>query len=325
MGDCVMDSNIKNINTDIILDRLDKALDYHMDWLQRWHRAIICDVKPDDDITHMNSHKKNILGNWLYSRENNDILTQPAFDELAVSFKDIHDFAKILMKLKINGKLIPVLEYNIFMEKINNFTSLLRRMQHAFRKANSELDPLTGLHNRQIMLQELNREYIRSIRNNIDCAIILADIDHFKLVNDNHGHGAGDKVLSNTAGQFISHLRPYDSVYRYGGEEFLIILPDTDKNTAVNVLERLRQEISNNKITIDEDNIINITMSFGVAMISSKWQINDIIKHADQALYQAKADGRNKIFIWNNKVFIKEKHNDKVIYKSNKLGCDNGK
>jgi len=285
--------------TEAVVIQLDKALDDHREWLQRWHRAVICKQPPDIDIIAVDPHIATEFGKWLQGRDEQGVLGQPAFQELELSHKDMHAFAKILMLLQQQGKEIPIVEYDAFMEKVNNFVNLLRRMQDAFRKAISELDPLTGLHNRQIMLRELNTEYARSVRSGSPCAVVLADLDHFKRVNDDYGHAAGDKVLTATAGRFLSHLRPYDLIYRYGGEEFLILLPNTNKGTAISVLERLRHELADNLIVIDEDTALSVSASFGLTMISPDVELNDTLEHADQALYKAKESGRNRISVWN--------------------------
>ena len=285
--------------TEAVVSQLDKALDDHLDWLQRWHRSVVCGENPDKDIVAPDPHLETEFGRWLDGRDKSGVLAQPAFAELEVSFKDMHEFARMLILLHRQGKEIPVVEYDIFMERVNSFVGLLRRMQDAFRKAVSELDPLTGLHNRQIMLRELTTEYERSVRSGTPCAVILADLDHFKRVNDDYGHAAGDKVLSTVAGRFLSHLRPYDFIYRYGGEEFLILLPNTNTGTAISVLERLRHELADSAIVIDGDVKLAVTASFGLTMISGAFSLNETLEHADQALYQSKENGRNRVSIWN--------------------------
>lgn len=285
-------------DTETVVARLDKALDDHRGWLQRWHRSVVCGEVPDDDIVALCPHLETDFGRWLNDRDREGVLGQPAFEELEIALKDMHDFAKLLITLQLQGKSIPSVEYDIFMEKVNGFVGLLRRLQDAFRKAVSELDPLTGLHNRQIMLRELNTEYTRSVRSGSPCALVLADLDHFKRVNDDHGHGAGDTVLATTAGRFLSLLRPYDLIYRYGGEEFLLLLPNTNKGTAVSVLERLRNELANNPIAVNDKTSLTITASFGLTMMSGDVPLNETLEHADQALYRAKEKGRNRVSIW---------------------------
>jgi diguanylate cyclase (GGDEF)-like protein len=126
----------------------------------------------------------------------------------------------------------------------------------------------------------------------------LADLDHFKQVNDRFGHRAGDRVLAEAAQFFQTHLRPYDSVYRYGGEEFLFCLPDTDAHKARPIIDRLRQRLSESTVALDDGTGLRVTCSFGIAEIDRSAELSTILERADQALYAAKAAGRNRVSLW---------------------------
>lgn len=123
------------------------------------------------------------------------------------------------------------------------------------------------------------------------CAII-ADIDHFKIINDTHGHTTGDLILCEFAKVIKSQLRGVDVLGRWGGEEFVILLPSTDFNMAYDVAERARITISNHGFIVG-DKVLNITASFGVAFRATAHSLEDIVTHADAALYLAKRKGRN--------------------------------
>jgi len=125
--------------------------------------------------------------------------------------------------------------------------------------------------------------------------LIFADIDHFKSVNDNYGHQAGDHALKIVAGSLKNELRDSDNIARYGGEEFVIILPETNTDDALKVSERLREKIKSIKMSYN-GNSINVTMSFGVATLPNNQKVSSdkFIKMADEALYRAKGQGRNR-------------------------------
>ena len=132
------------------------------------------------------------------------------------------------------------------------------------------------------------------------------DIDHFKVVNDTYGHPIGDKVLSSVAQFVMSHIRPYDQVYRYGGEEFLICMPGTDIQTAKIIIDRLREELALfTTVSIDDMNI-SVKASFGIAPLDENETIDQAIMKADEALYASKNSGRNTVTVWNSAM-----HNDK--------------
>jgi two-component system, cell cycle response regulator len=156
-------------------------------------------------------------------------------------------------------------------------------------------DNLTGISNRGVIIDNIRRERARQDRGSAAFAIVLADIDHFKYVNDTYGHLAGDAVLKEIASRMVNFIRPYDSVGRYGGEEFLILAPSSDALGAMGLAERIRKAIEEKPVTF-EGRKISVTASFGIA-VSTPRQLLDaqqMIRLADDALYQAKANGRNR-------------------------------
>ncbi|HKV49452.1 MAG TPA: diguanylate cyclase [Candidatus Acidoferrales bacterium] len=172
-------------------------------------------------------------------------------------------------------------------------------LQHHLLAATDELrfrashDMLTGIPNRGTILEAVNRERARQIRDGGSFGVILADLDHFKAVNDAYGHLAGDIVLKEAACRMRSCVRSYDSIGRYGGEEFLIVVPTGDGNSTAAVAERIREAISENPV-ITESGPISVTASLGIA-VSFDREAKEVLRSADEALYCAKARGRNRV------------------------------
>jgi two-component system, cell cycle response regulator len=167
--------------------------------------------------------------------------------------------------------------------------------QQALRDLASR-DALTGLWNRAGVLDLLDSELARARRKKVPLAVVIADLDHFKSVNDSLGHLAGDEVLRSAAGRLHDALRPYDIAGRYGGEEFLIILPDCDAENATRLADRLRQAVGKEPTSAGGRDV-TVTMSLGVA-VSSAHEPNDalaLLAAADKALYRAKGEGRNRV------------------------------
>jgi diguanylate cyclase (GGDEF)-like protein len=154
-------------------------------------------------------------------------------------------------------------------------------------------DALSGAANRRNFDQALNAEALRSHRYGRPLAVILADIDRFKNVNDSHGHAAGDDVIRGLAATLAANCRSSDLVARYGGEEFAVLLPETRAEQAVELAERLRQAIE----AADYGNVGRITASFGVAELGADGSPTEIVGSADRALYEAKAQGRNRVVL----------------------------
>mgnify|MGYP001088499549 CR=1 FL=1 len=156
------------------------------------------------------------------------------------------------------------------------------------------LDPLTNAYNRRGFKELANKEFSKYERHKTVFSILLIDIDDFKRVNDGYGHDIGDQSLLFVTQQLSTTLRSHDILARWGGEEFIVLLPETDRREAANTAEKLRLGIANAKLSIPSATI-DLTVSIGVAEISGFDSIEACIKNADERLYQAKHDGRNRI------------------------------
>jgi diguanylate cyclase (GGDEF)-like protein len=156
-------------------------------------------------------------------------------------------------------------------------------------------DPLTGLYNRHYLNEALGRELDRARRQDLRVGVVLADIDHFKVVNDTYGHTAGDEVLKTVGALLQRSLREYDFSCRYGGEEFLMILPGIEPNSTRKRIEQVRAAVETTKIRYDAS-VIEVTASFGIAMFPANGGTGAaLIAAADSALYKAKNGGRNRV------------------------------
>ena len=178
----------------------------------------------------------------------------------------------------------------------------LVELQTQLLKAREELrdqatrDSLTRLWNRSSILSELGRELARATRESRPLGVVIVDLDHFKLINDTHGHLAGDAVLREAARRMQNSIRQYDSIGRYGGEEFLILFPGCSEADTFAQADRLRKQLAQAEMSVNNTSL-RVTASFGVtsAMPGEIWTEEALIRAADEALYVAKKSGRNRV------------------------------
>ncbi len=170
-----------------------------------------------------------------------------------------------------------------------------KRMQDLLIK-HANVDPLTGLANRRGLLERLEQEWARVQRRGGVLSFIMGDIDHFKEVNDAHGHGVGDRMLFEVAGAIAGQCRATDLPSRYGGEEFAILVPDETASGAAELAERCRQAVDAVRVSVGLGTV-RATASFGAADAAGSDSPEAMIQRADEALYRAKNAGRNRVAV----------------------------
>lgn len=208
------------------------------------------------------------------------------------------------------GRLLVAAEYDVEGLEMLGATVMqlneeLAETQRQLLRANRELkrneatiqelmhtDPLTGVGNRRRLDEALASEVERSRRYGDTLCLLITDLDHFKEINDRHGHAVGDEVLKRFAALLRDHCRQGDLVARFGGEEFVLLLPDAHLESAVACAERIRQRLESQPLT---PQIGRVTASFGVAMLAGDEEGGDLLRRADQALYRSKKEGRNRV------------------------------
>ena len=190
--------------------------------------------------------------------------------------------------------------------RVINNTLERARLRNDVKKAQAKMaemstvDELTKLHNRRYFIEALEGEFERASRYEIEMALIMVDLDHFKKINDTYGHPSGDMVLSKIGGILKKHVRRNDIACRYGGEEFAVILSNVSRENIYAAYDRFREMVSEHLFEY-ESNQFHITVSIGIAFSNNAESANDLLFQADQALYQAKDTGRNKTVTYMDK------------------------
>ncbi|WP_295508561.1 diguanylate cyclase [uncultured Pseudoalteromonas sp.] len=289
--------SLSNKQLEELIAAIEQAIEWHQCWYKRLLRSLIANVPACEEDLDDNAHALCEFGLWFNKLPSSSKNLHPYFAEIEIAHQKMHHGAKVLLSLNEANSKIPVNLLDQFHEDLDRVRYLFEAVNEDFSKLLHNRDPLTGANNRTHLLSNLREEHELAKRKSLSCALIMIDLDHFKRVNDQYGHSAGDKVLVALVKCINSHLRKYDHLYRYGGEEFLVCLPQTDLKGAQSFAERLRVGVEELEIDIGKDKPIKITGSFGVSSIRADDDIETAIEAADKAMYQAKESGRNQVCV----------------------------
>ncbi|NDE90691.1 MAG: diguanylate cyclase, partial [Alphaproteobacteria bacterium] len=273
---------------------LGRVVDDHIAWLAQWHQVAfyggINRASKADEAKMPNSFLQ-----W-YDRAAVALPNQGAIlTRIADLHEQLHMAAKMVLLRSPDGEAIPIQDYEKVLQRFDEFLTSVRRLERAYSEAAAGLDALTGLRTRTGLQDDFNREVNRFKNAQTPFIMAMVDIDHFKNVNDTHGHDMGDRVLVGVSNTLLRHIRTYDEAYRLGGEEFFLILKGLDNDGADKVLERLRNAVARNEVKTPDGTIVKVTASFGYVMIEEGKTMDELLQLADQALYKAKREGRNRI------------------------------
>jgi diguanylate cyclase len=275
------------------LNSLEAIVAAHTEWLKNWHLEVLEGLSPQ---RHGQVNPPPLqLPKWI---EDPVLQAHPKHQLICESLRELQAQAEqVAVTVRATGA-IPTGAYSDFMNTVLAFASAVRQLQNDTWNQLANIDPLTGLGNRRAMWRKLRIEFERQARDHHACCIAMLDLDFFKEINDSWGHGAGDLMLRRVATMLTASVRPYDSIFRFGGDEFLLCLPSTDLRTAWAVIERLRLKVSRWPIELKEGSTIRANLSVGIAPLEWQSGVEAALEKADAALYQAKRNGRNCVYVW---------------------------
>lgn len=291
-----MDKSVYQYSTKEIekaLNVLNKAIENHRVWFDSLHTSILCGQPFAKDILHDAAHKQCDFGKWYYGEVSESIKSINEFAELEPVHKNMHEQARELAKSITEKKVIEVDMYQSFLSNQHYLIELLSCLRDMLVQHEHSFDAVTGAVNRKSITLLLEQIFENAQRYNLNYSIAMLDVDHFKKINDQYGHVTGDHVLKKIAVFFKHALRKSDCFGRYGGEEFIVMLPQTGVDEARELMDKSRIELSDKKLVVGKSEI-SVTVSIGVTELMSDdedaWQA---VKRADLAMYQAKSAGRN--------------------------------
>ncbi|MDH4312557.1 MAG: diguanylate cyclase [Gammaproteobacteria bacterium] len=281
------------------LEQIEQAAHDHAHWHQILLRSIVCRLPADPNDLEHDAHRRCRFGQWYYEQAPVELWEQPAFVAIEAEHRRLHQVAAQMLREVTTGVPVARDDYDDLVAGGERLHLELDSLRHSIAGSLRERDALTGAQSRVEMLPAL-RELRELARRNVQqCCIAFMDLDHLKEINDTHGHVAGDQVLAGLVRQVTEHLRPYDKVFRYGGDEFLISLPGADVETGQKVIGHVRKQIAEATFVASAGGpLITTTASFGLALLDPDSSVEESIDRADKALLVAKTAGRNRVCSW---------------------------
>lgn len=278
---------------------LKSNLDIHLKKMIELFKIIVCNHKIDNlenmlmrhsydncDITHM-------LNAILNSKIKNIDDKKEKILDFEEHHKRLHGLLEELLTEYKTVKTINEKTYEDFAIVEFQFIQKLTALVIESENYEKNFDGLTNIFNRKYFFEKIDYDFSKARRTRTDFTIVMADIDHFKKINDQYGHQTGDEVLIKVSKLFVEHVRAYDIVARYGGEEFIFFIYSDAKET-VTIINRIKNIIESEIMEI-YGNQIKVTCSFGIAQDRGELSIHELIALADKGLYEAKNNGRNHI------------------------------
>jgi diguanylate cyclase len=281
-----------------VVAQLQEALHSHQEWHGALIRTLVCKLPVDKRDTHAESHKECRFGQWYYSDAPEKLRTHPGFVALGDEHQRMHHLARTLLVAVNAGSCTHPLDFDNFANSLERLRLEIAALERELEDSLFNRDNLTGAITRFGILPTLREQQELVKRRAQQCCVVMMDLDRFKEVNDLYGHLAGDRVLAASAKYLIGHLRPYDKVFRYGGEEFLLCLPYIELAHGRDRVQSLGEGLAAMEIDIGEGKAIHVSGSFGVTLLDPEVPVETAIDRADKAMYAAKVAGRNCVRVW---------------------------
>ena len=282
-----------------LYDELQDAIRAHAAWHRQLISTLVCRLPPPAEDLGADAHLHCVFGKWFREQGDGVLRGRQTWTAIDAAHRRLHELAAQVLEEMRDRQVVSRESFDAFGAMAGRLRAEIDALRHEVAAALRSRDTLTGVYGRGEILpalrdaRELGRRHVQP------ACLAFLDLDHFKDVNDVYGHGLGDEVLAAAARCITQHLRPYDKVFRYGGDEFLLLLPGTHVDDARHSAERIRAGLAATQLgTAPDGERLHLTASFGIAALDVERPVEESIARADQALLQAKATGRNRVCCW---------------------------
>ena len=273
---------------------LDEAAQWHMAWTRMVLRCAVLRTHPGDDVLSGDAHHCCRFERWVKShRERLANIDAATLRRLDRNHRQMHDAARRICGRILNGVPGEPAELDEFEHSQAGVVAALSLLKNAYLAHSARIDALTGLPLRHGLEEDFERSYAQARRHGESLVVMMLDLDHFKRVNDLHGHAVGDLALRHAAALLKHHCRAGEPVIRYGGEEFVALLQAADHSAAQRAVQRILQAMRDNPLNLPDGKSLELRASAGLAEVDDGEPMTDAIARADDALYAAKAAGRD--------------------------------
>lgn len=277
---------------------LDAAVEAHLNWTRRVMRCAVLHTSPGEDVLNPSAHTICRFGRWFSSRQTDfeKISTQNTRRLLAVH-QSMHDAIRAICAEVLAGQPGQSTNLDVFEQTQAELISLLAKFKTQFLATAARHDHLTGLPLRYGLEEEFIQLQKLCQRNKSLLYVAMIDVDHFKRVNDTYGHSVGDIALRHLADTLKRNIRPSEPLYRFGGEEFLLLLQTQSHEEAASAAERLINVIRGAPVMIPQSQPLALTVTMGLSLVKEGEELSGVIERADGALYAGKNAGRDRYVI----------------------------
>lgn len=278
---------------------LDAAVEAHMDWTRRVMRCAVLRASPGEDVLASEAHILCRFGHWFASQKSDfENLDARKAQQVEVVHQAMHDAIRAICANILAGQPGAANDLAVFEESQSELTGLMAGFKTQFLADAVCNDPLTGLPLRYGIEDEFVQAQRAVRREHTQLYVAMIDVDHFKRINDQYGHSIGDRALRHLTDSLTSVLRPNEPLFRFGGEEFLLLMQCTSREAAAIAANRIIEQVRNSPMALeDAAQPITMTITLGLARVQHDETLDDVVARADQALYAGKHSGRDRYVI----------------------------